>query len=225
MPALNYKENQNMRSFPAGSAVLDIERGGVSNIEKHFWQTDTSVSTTSWGYVTNHTYRDANSLIDDLMDIISKNGSLLLNIGPKPDGTIPEPEVALLGEIGDWLKINGEAVYNTRPWKTFGEGSTFVVDGRHANDAEKYRTDFNSSDIRFTQNDNNLYATMLAWPGNNESVTIRSVNQANIVNTIKGVQLLGYDGKIDFIQKSEGLVITLPASSPSKHAQVLKIQL
>jgi alpha-L-fucosidase len=225
MPALNYKENDEMRSFPAGSAVLDIERGGVSDIEKYFWQTDTSVSTTSWGYVTNHKYRDANSLVDDLMDIISKNGSLLLNIGPKPDGTIPEPEVALLGEIGDWLKINGEAVYNTRPWKMYGEGSTHVVDGRHDNDAEKHRTDFNSSDIRFTQNGDNLYATILAWPGDNKTVTIRSVNPTNVTSTIKSVQLLGYDGKIEFLQTMKGLVVTLPASSPSKHAQVLKIQL
>jgi alpha-L-fucosidase len=77
MPALNYKEHAEMRSFPPGSAVLDIERGGMTDIHPHFWQTDTSVSTSSWGYVTNHKYRNANSLVDDMIDIISKNGSLL----------------------------------------------------------------------------------------------------------------------------------------------------
>lgn len=223
MPALNYKEHHDMRSFLPGSAVLDIERGGMTDIHPHFWQTDTSVSKSSWGYVTNHKYRNANSLVDDMIDIISKNGSLLLNIGPKPDGTIPEEEVTLLAEIGSWLKLNGEAIYNTRPWEIYGEGETFVPDGKHGNDAEKNRKDFNSSDIRFTQNGDNLYATILAWPGDNAKLTIKGVTPERYKDTIKSVTMIGAEGELAFEQTPTGLVVTLPESSPSKFAQVIKI--
>ena len=95
-------------------------------------QTDTSVSKNSWGYVKDQNYKTVDSIVDDLVDIVSKNGCLLLNIGPKPDGTIPEPEEQMLLEIGRWLKVNGEAVYGTRPWKVYGEGPTGVVEVRSA---------------------------------------------------------------------------------------------
>ena len=122
--AINYKND----AFPEGAAVFDVERGN-SGIRSLFWQTDTSVSKISWGYVKNHDYKSATSLIHDLVDIVSKNGALLLNIGPRPDGTIPEPEQKLLGEIGEWLSVDGEAIYGTRPWHIFGEGPTEIVEG------------------------------------------------------------------------------------------------
>ncbi|EWH08962.1 alpha-L-fucosidase [Catenovulum agarivorans DS-2] len=224
MPALNYKEHHDLRSFKPGSAVLDIERGAMTDIHPHFWQTDTSVSKSSWGYVTNHKYRDANSLVDDMVDIISKNGSLLLNIGPKPDGTIPDEEIKLLAEIGDWLKMNGEAIYETRPWVVFGEGETEVPDGKHANDAEKHRKDFNSSDIRFTKNGNTVYATVLAWPGSGKEITIRAVNKQNLPQKIKSVSMIGA-GELAFSQTDKGLKVVLPNQSPSKYAQVIKIKI
>ena len=121
------------------------------------------------------------------------------------------------------IKINGEAIYSTRPWVAYGEGSTYVPDGKNSNDAEKNRKDFNSSDIRFTANNETLYATMLAWPGDNKEITIRSINPKNYPNTIKSVVILGSNETLSFKQTEAGLVVTLPASSPSKHAQVLKI--
>lgn len=223
MPALNYKDLGEFRSFPPGSAVLDIERGRMPGIYEHFWQTDTSVSKSSWGYVTNHEYKEASTLVDDLIDIVSKNGAMLLNIGPKPDGTIPQKEIDMLTEIGEWLTKNGEAIYNTRPWVTFGEGSTVIIDGKHSNDGEKHRKDFNKSDIRFTTNGDALYATMMAWPGDNEKVTIRSINETNYPEKIAKIELIGHESSIEFEQTTDGLVVTLPADSPSKYAQVLKI--
>jgi alpha-L-fucosidase len=109
--------------------VYDIERGQLSGINPHFWQTDTSISKNSWGYVTDQDYKTAESIVGDLVDIVSKNGTLLLNIGPKADGTIPGPEQDILLEIGQWLSVNGEAIYDTRPWKVYGEGPTQVFEG------------------------------------------------------------------------------------------------
>lgn len=154
---INYK----LHAFPDGAAVLDIERGQLDASRPLFWQTDTSISLKSWGYIRNDTFRSPESLIGELVDIVSKNGSLLLNIGPKPDGTIPEQSRQILLEIGRWLSINGEAIYGTRPWKVYGEGPTKVAGGAfHDTQTESYT----SRDIRFTTKDGALYAIALAWP-------------------------------------------------------------
>ena len=115
---INYKN----RAFPEGTAVYDIERGQLDDICPLPWQTDTSISKNSWGYVQKQDYKTPGDIIGDLVDIVSKNGVLLLNIGPRPDGTIPEPEEAILLEIGRWLAVNGEAIYGSRPWRSTGRG-------------------------------------------------------------------------------------------------------
>ena len=107
---INYKHD----AFLFGTAVPDVERGQFADVKPYFWQTDTSVALNSWGYTKNNQYRQASEIICDLVDIVSKNGCLLLNIGPKPDGTVPEEDKNLLLEIGQWLKTNGEAIYNTQ---------------------------------------------------------------------------------------------------------------
>jgi alpha-L-fucosidase len=123
--AINYKN----QAFPRGAAVYDIERGQQADVDPYFWQTDTSVSRNSWGHIHGQDYKDVTALVGDLMDIVSKNGALLLNIGPRADGTIPEEERDILLGIGRWLEVNGEAVFGTRPWKVYGEGPTHVPSG------------------------------------------------------------------------------------------------
>ncbi|WKK72231.1 alpha-L-fucosidase [Rathayibacter oskolensis] len=123
--AVNYK----YEALPAGTAVFDVERGQLAETRADFWQTDTSVSKNSWSYVEGHDYKRTDDLIADLVDIVSKNGALLLNIGPKADGTIPAAEVEMLETIGAWLSRNGEAVYGSRPWLIAGEGPTKVSEG------------------------------------------------------------------------------------------------
>jgi alpha-L-fucosidase len=213
--------NHKFEAFPPGVAVFDIERGQLADIPPFFWQNDTSVSKNSWGYIEGQDYKTATSLIGDLIDVVSKNGALLLNVGPRPDGTIPEEEQELLREIGRWLAVNGEAIYGTRPWTVYGEGPTEVAEGEFT---DTKRDAFTSQDIRFTTKGDALYAICLAQPEG--QVTIRSLGASSSVNTgrIGGVSLLG-GGELVWSQGDEGLVITLPAEVPGSHAFAFKIQL
>jgi alpha-L-fucosidase len=218
--AINYKKHGG-ESFPDTAGVLDIERGQLASLRTLFWQTDTSVSKTSWGYVANHEYKTVDSNVDDLVDIVSKNGSLLLNIGPRPDGTIPEPEEKLLREIGQWLAVNGEAIYGTRPFAIFGEGPTAVVEGPFA---DQKRKAFTSEDVRFTTKGGKLYAIVLDWPSSGR-VTIRSLSRQSPhwKGEIATVELLGAPGALKFTRDASALTVELPASRPSPHALALRI--
>jgi len=213
--------NHKYKAFPEGAAVFDIERGQVSDIYPHFWQNDTSVAKNSWGYSKNQDYKTVDSLVDDLVDVVSKNGALLLNVGPRPDGTIPEEEQQMLLEIGEWLALNGEAIYGTRPWKVFGEGPTQVSEGAFT---DTKRAPFTGQDIRFTAKGADFYATMLAWPG--EQVTIHSLAASAGLwdRTIDAVHLLGHSEALDWSLGEDGLTVDLPATAPCQHAFVLKIR-
>ncbi len=218
--AINFKEWEG-QSFPESTGVFDIERGQSADIRPLLWQTDTSVSKNSWGYVANQDYRDANSIVDDLVDIVSKNGTLLLNIGPQADGTIPEPEQGLLREVGAWLAVNGEAIYGSRPWTKFGEGPTQVVAGSFA---DVKREPFTAQDFRFTTSADGktLYAIALAWPADGKLV-VKSLARGGGVGGTPAVSLLGHDGDLHWELSDEGLVVTLPDKPPCDHAVTLKI--
>ncbi len=213
--------NHKYKAFPEGAAVFDIERGQVSDIYPHFWQNDTSVAKNSWGYSKNQDYKTVDSLVDDLVDVVSKNGALLLNVGPRPDGTIPEEEQQMLLEIGEWLALNGEAIYGTRPWKVFGEGPTQVSEGAFT---DTKRAPFTGQDIRFTAKGADFYASLLAWPG--EQVTIHSLAASAGLwdRTIDAVHLLGHSEALDWSLGEDGLTVDLPATAPCQHAFVLKIR-
>jgi alpha-L-fucosidase len=215
--AINYKKE----SFPARAAVLDIERGQLDAMRPLFWQTDTSISKKSWGYITGDEFRSADSLIDELVDIVSKNGTLLLNIGPRPDGTIPEQEEKILLEMGRWLAVNGDAIYGTRPWKVFGEGPTKVTGGSFK-DAEG--GSFTAQDVRFTAKGDTLYAIVLAWP-EERRVAIKSLgaDSAFSKTEIKKVALVGSKTKLKWNRGADGLHVDLPAEKPSGRAFALKI--
>ncbi len=211
--AINYKKHGG-ESFPDTAGVLDVERGQLAGIRPLFWQTDTSVSKNSWGFVQNQDYKTVDSLVDDLIDIVSKNGALLLNIGPKPDGTIPEPEERMLREIGRWLAANGEAIYGTRPWRIFGEGPTRVVEGPFA---DTKRSAFTDADIRFTTKGRMLYAIALAWPSSGV-VHIRTLaRNRKDAGEITGVDLLGASTPAEWTRDDDGLHVRVgnpPADIP-----------
>jgi alpha-L-fucosidase len=218
--AINYKKHGG-ESFPDTAGVLDIERGQLAHLRPLFWQNDTSVSKTSWGYVTNQEYKTVDSIVDDLADIVSKNGSLLLNIGPRPDGTIPEPEEKMLREIGRWLAVNGEAIYQTRPFAVFGEGPTAVVEGSFS---DTKRQAFTSADVRFTTRAGKLYAIVLDWPADRR-VSIRSLGrkQPQGAAAVASVELLGSAEPVRWTQDDAGLHVELPRVAPADHAFALRI--
>src|SRR5579862_35409 len=215
--AINYKN----KSFPERAAVLDIERGKLDTIRPIFWQTDTSVSEKSWGYIQDDKFRTPESLIDELVDIVSNNGCLLLNVGPKSDGTIPDEVQKVLLDMGAWLTTNGEAIYGTRPWKVSGEGPTKIVAGSFKDTAG---TPFTGSDIRFTAKRDTLYAIALAWPEDGKLI-VKSLASSSWLSQkkIRKVQMLGYAGKLKWAQTTEGLSVDLPATRPGNYAFAIKI--
>jgi alpha-L-fucosidase len=210
--AINYKN----KTFPDSAAVLDIERGQLDAARPFFWQTDTSISVKSWGYIEGDTFRSPESLISQLVDIVSKNGALLLNVGPKPDGTIPDEAQKILLSMGQWLSTNGEAIYGTRPWKVSGEGPTRVVAGSFNDTATK---PYSSEDIRFTAKGKVLYAIVLAPPVSG-GITIKSLaDRADI----KSVQLLGSSAKLKWTRDAAGLNIELPSQRTDKFPFTFRI--
>ena len=201
--------------------VYDLERGKSDKMRKFPWQTDTSIGELFWFYMQDETdLKSPNRLIDDLVDIVSKNGNLLLNVGPKADGTIPEKQQAVLRAIGAWLSVNGEAIYGTRPWVTFGEGNARDASGHHSETDAGYT----SQDIRFTQKGDTLYAIALAWP-DDRTLTIQSLKAGNPhLSSINSVSLVGSDEPITWEQTAEGLVVHCPTTPPTDYAHALRIR-
>ncbi len=214
---INYKWG----AFPEKAAVLDKERSKMAGIRKPFWQTDTAVSNSSWGYTKNQRYKNAGRLINDLVDIVSKNGCLLLNVGPAADGTIPAEDTAILKEIGAWLKVNGEAIYDTKYWKTFGEGPTGVSTGHVS---ERNDKPFTSEDIRFTSKGDALFVIGLEWPESGKCHVKSLADGSELYEKeISSITMLGDGNELAYTRDQTGLSVTLPSEKLSDHPYVLKV--
>lgn len=217
---INYKHD----AFMFGTAVVDIERGQFADVKPFIWQTDTSTARNSWCFTENNSYKEPGAIICDLVDIVSKNGRLLLNVGPKADGTFSDEDRNILLEIGRWLKINGEAIYGAKIWRQSAEGPTRIQEGQFTDNEDRNYTE---KDIRFTVNNGCLYAAVMRYPENG-SVLIRSLGEpgagkpSQFSGVIRDVEVLGFDEKPTFSRDDGGLQIQT-ASVRSAYPVVFKI--
>jgi len=207
----------NCKQKSDGRWVEDLERGIMPKIDPNPWQTDTSIG--DWFYNRNWKFRPVSWVIHMLVDNVSKNGNLLLNVVQRPDGSL-DPEVEeMLARLADWTAVHGEAIFGSRPWLVYGESAVRVKGGNFGEDFK-----YNAKEIRFTTKGPVLYAIALGWPEDGQLV-VRSLAKpvGENINNITAVNLLGYDGHLTWKQTAEGLIVTLPAKKVSEYTTGLKI--
>jgi alpha-L-fucosidase len=205
------------------SMIMDYERGQSDVIRPHPWQTDTCIG--DWHYrrsiYENHQYKTPDQVIKTLLDVVSKNGNLLLSIPVRGDGTIDSDEVAFLKSMAAWMGVNGEAIFASRPWTLYGEGPV-KVGGGGFNEAVR---PYGPRDFRFTTKNNTLYAFALGWPDDGKLIVrTLAANAPGLVGKIHTVSLLGSPEKLTWRQTADGLEVTVPVSKPCDHAYALKIE-
>ncbi|MDD2764231.1 MAG: alpha-L-fucosidase [Opitutaceae bacterium] len=219
MPKGNYH-------LPPLSAVMDLEVGKMNELTPYPWLTDTSVDASpdgAWSHVRDVGFKSVERLVHNLVDLVSKNGHLLLNVGPRADGTIPEGARETLLGLGKWLSRNGEAIYDTVPWFVAGEGPTKAEGGGHFNETNEAR--FTAHDIRFTSRKNTLYAICLGRPG--EEVRMATFKDGHFLypGDIASITMLGTKQGLKWRLDDTGLVVETPRRMPCDHAYAFKITL
>ena len=222
---------KHMKAEHVAAVVEDIERGVATAIRPEPWQTDTCIG--QWHYsravAEQNKYKTVDQVVDMLIDIVSKNGNLMLSVPVRGDGTIDEHEVAFLQGLAKWMDVNAEGIFSSRPWKIYGEGPSTVekVETGQFGGARDVRSKpYTSEDIRFTTKGGALYAYLLAVPGTPAAV-VKSL-ATNSPHTggrkVTEVSLLGYGGKLEWSQNEQGLSVTLPEKTAAEHAIALRIK-
>ncbi len=213
-------------NFPREFGVLTFE-GGRDRPEfvDRPWIDDLNIGIGSWGYVENLKYRSVNEIIDGLVDRVSRNGGMLLSLSPKADGTLPDEQIEILLSIGDWLGVNGEAIYGTRPWRIQAEGSVEKMRSVNRGGHSIWRfTECTSEDIRFTRKEENLYVLFLEWP-EHRKVIVQSLSAKEPVGVggIRSISLLGHEGALVWSRTDEHLIVQLPQEPPCRYAYALRL--
>ncbi|MDF7824621.1 alpha-L-fucosidase [Pontiellaceae bacterium B12227] len=206
--------------FVEGVGVVDLERGVVDDIQSEPWQTDTCIG--GWYYDKNVIYKTAAEVIQMLADIVSKNGNLLLNVPLMPNGRLDDEEMKVVREIGDWMQVNGEAVYETRPWKRFGEGPTRAQAGHMR---EKQKLNYTCQDFRFTSRGNIIYAIGMQTPEGGAQVTVDSLGSGFLGDRIQSVEILGSGEPVEWTQGEHCLSLTTPQHALAGPCFAVKVSL
>lgn len=206
-----------------GRWVRDIERGAMDTISVDPWQTDTSIG--DWYYRTGQKYMTGAEVIQMLVDIVSKNGNLLLNVVQTPEGDLEQDVLDILEVIATWTPVNGEGIYGTRPWKIYGEGPSTRKQEKGRFGGVKDVRPYESADIRFTIKDNLLYAFVMETP--TTDILINSLGKSSTINDkkIKKITILGSEEKLKWKQQDDALVITLPSNLPDWKVIGFRIEL
>ena len=211
------------RDSERGTCVLDRERGVLDDILPRPWQTDTCIG--NWHYRRGTSYKTPKMVVDMLVDIVSKNGNLMLNV-PLPASGMPDPEeLAVVEEITQWMAVNSEGIHGSRPWKKFGEGAP-VQSSDQSSKAfnEGSRRTFDANDVRFTTKGDVLYAFVMGKPEFRAVIRSLATDTALRVGRITGVELVGHDGKLTWTQDQAGLTVSVPDELPAKHAVAFRIR-
>jgi len=207
-----------------GTCVLDLERGVASGIPADPWQTDTCIG--DWHYNREAKYKTPKRVIDMLVDIVSRNGNLMLNFPLPNSGALDPNELKVLDEITRWMAVNGEGIYATRPWKTYGDGpvaSAPASPGRGGGFNEQTRKDFTAEEVRFTTKRSVLYAFVMGWPDKQAVIKPLATNSGAAQVKVRNVELLGFKGKLKWAQDEKGLTVQMPEQRPCDYAVTLKI--
>jgi alpha-L-fucosidase len=205
----------------SGMCMLDIERGVVDSIWPRAWQTDTCIG--NWHYDTRARYKTPKRVVDMLVDIVSRNGNLLLNFPLPNSGWPDDKELAILDSITAWMAVNSEGIYATRPWKIFGAGpAADFKPPAGAQFNENTRQDLTADDVRYTTKGDALYAFVMGAPVKGAAIPSLAIGGKQSVGKIKHVELLGA-GKVTYKQDATALTVQLPDKLPSEHAIAFKI--
>lgn len=212
--------------LPINYTVDDLEKSRKNEIGEEPWMTDETISKGSWCYTENLEIKESADVLHVLIDIVSKNGVLLLNVSPKADGTIPENQQQVLLDMGSWLDINGESVYGTRPWYTFGEGPTREPEGHFRNHQEFLKIKYSWQDVRYTTKGDLIYATLLGWPGAGEKIVLTAFAEDKLSDPLElaSVSMIGNNDQMEWQLNEKGLSLITPGEAPSEMAVVFKIE-
>jgi alpha-L-fucosidase len=210
---------KNRKDCEEGTCALDIERGVANDILPQPWQTDTCIG--NWHYKRGQKYKTAKTVVDMLCDIVSRNGNLMLNVPLPNSGKPDDEELKVVEQITQWMAVNSEGIYGTRPWKI--SGNIAAPGSADMGFNERNRKDLTASDVRFTTKGSTLYAFVMGWPEREASIPTLAQGGKLSVGKIRSVELMGNRGRLKFTQDENALRVMLPAEKPSDHAVCFKI--
>jgi alpha-L-fucosidase len=205
-----------------GTCALDIERGIANQIQAQPWQTDTCIG--NWHYKRGIAYKTPKTVVDMLCDVVSRNGNLMLNFPLPNSGMLDADELKVLDGITQWMAVNSEGIYGTRPWKISGNLPAASAPVQNAGFNERNRKDLGADDVRFTTKRGALYAFVMGWPGKEATVPLLALGGSNGVGKIRHVELVGHKGKVKFTQDAAALKVEMPSEKPCDYAITLKIE-
>jgi alpha-L-fucosidase len=199
----------------------------MDRIADRVWQTEEPISTFAWNYYEDMELRPAKDILHALVDVVSKNGIYLLNIGPRADGIIPDDQAQILLDIGAWLEKNDEAIYGTRPWYTYGEGPRKEAEqAGEDSDLAYHELSYTAADVRYTTGGETVYAILMGQPDAGSRLLLSAFDESDLPNGLEvlDVRLLEPGKRVEWNHMTSGLSIELPDELPSSIALVLKIQ-